>query len=496
MSKQIFHSFKSRFRKANTGGEDVATAVAANQPSPAPQPTEDVIRALTENTAENSEELAEQLQIVSLTEEEVRENRIRRERLAYQTSVVVKLGSMLMAAGAGSYRVKASMERLAHAIGIEKLETHASLMELNTTAFKADTFRTEVVEQRAVGVNAARIDALRQFTRSLRPNMLAEDADQALDAIAAQPHLYSRLQLAVASGVGCAGFAFLNKGGLIECLAVLVAAFLGQYVRSMMLGKRFNHVATWMACSAIATSIYIGTVSTMVSFGFADNTHQAGAVSAILFLVPGFPLVTAILDLVRLDLNAGITRGTYVAILMVAAGVSVWAVTFVTNWSVKPSAPMVIAPLLLLALNALATFIAATSFGVLFNTPLSIAATAGLVSALLNPLRILLVSLGYPNQAMVGLMSMLVGLFAALLSTKVRSSRVTLSVPAVVIMIPGVPFYRAITAVNQGETLTAFASIAEVSFVILAIGVGLAISRMLTDPGWTFDSPRKSKIIA
>ena len=97
---------------------------------------------------------------------------------------------------------------------------------------------------------------------------------------------------------------------------------------------------------------------------------------------------------------------------------------------------------------------------------------------------------------MVGLMSMLVGLFAALLSTKVRSSRVTLSVPAVVIMIPGVPFYRAITAVNQGETLTAFASIAEVSFVILAIGVGLAISRMLTDPGWTFDSPRKSKIIA
>ena len=105
MSKQIFHSFKNRFRKATTGGEDVATAVAANQPSPAPQPTEDVIRALTENTAENSEELAEQLQILSLTEEEVRENRIRRERLAYQTSVVVKLGSMLMAAGAGSYRV-------------------------------------------------------------------------------------------------------------------------------------------------------------------------------------------------------------------------------------------------------------------------------------------------------------------------------------------------------------------------------------------------------
>ncbi|EPD29414.1 threonine/serine ThrE exporter family protein [Gleimia europaea] len=495
MSRQILHLFKRRFRKANTGVEASGTNAEKEDPTPIPKPTEDVISALTASTTDNAEELAEQLEILSLTEEEVRENRIRRERLAYQTSVVIKLGSMLMAAGAGSYRVKASMARLAQAIGIEKLETHASLMELNTTAFKKDTFRTEIIEQRVVGVNAARIDALLQFTRSLRPNMLAEDADRALDAIAAQPHLYSRLQLAVASGIGCAGFAFLNKGGLIECLAVLVAAFIGQYVRSMMLGKRFNHVATWMVCSAIAASIYIGMVSAIVSFGFADNTHQAGAVSAILFLVPGFPLVTAILDLVRLDLNAGITRGTYVAILMVSAGVSVWAVTFVTNWSVKPSTPEVIAPLLLLALNALATFIAATSFGVLFNTPLPIAATAGLVSALLNPLRILLVSLGYPNQAMVGLMSMLVGLFAALLSTKVGSSRVTLSVPAVVIMIPGVPFYRAITAVNQGETLTAFASIADVSFVILAIGVGLAISRMITDPGWTFDSPKKSKII-
>ena len=54
-------------------------------------------------------------------------------------------------------------------------------------------------------------------------------------------------------------------------------------------------------------------------------------------------------------------------------------------------------------------------------------------------------------------------------------------------MIPGVPFYRALVAINEGNLSIALTTIAEVFFVIMAIGFGLAFSRVLTDRGWLHD---------
>ena len=484
--RRVFHTLAARVRR-NTP-----------PPSPTSQSPNDATNRVNETVLTEGEtastpaiphDIHERLTQFALTESELAERRTVRERLALQSSVVMKLGVLLMGSGAGAYRVKTSMARLAAAVGIEKHQSQILLTEIATTAYAQGTFRTELAEQRTIGVNADRIDALRRFVRDLRPNMLVEEADAALDEIAAKPHLYSRFQLALASGFGCAAFAFLNRGGVTECLAVLIAAFTGQWVRSVLLAKRANHVATWILCATIASLIYIGVVSVAVYAGFVDNTHQAGAVSAILFLVPGFPLVTAILDLVRLDLVVGIVRGCYVMVLMISAGMAMWVVSLATDWQVQATAPPIIDPTILFGLNMVATLIAAFCFAMLFNSPIKVALTAGLIGAVLNPVRIFLVSEGYPNQLLVGITCLCVGLIATAISARTYFSRVTLSVPAVVIMIPGVPFYRAITALNAGKPLDALPSLLDISFVILAIGAGLAISRMLTDRGWAFDSP-------
>lgn len=421
------------------------------------------------------------------TQSELETRQAAADRLIAQTNLLIKVGTMLMAAGASAYRVKSALARVGAAIGVEKVQSQVALTELTLTAHASGTFRTEVVEQRIVGVNADRIDGLRQFLRDLRPGMLVEDLDKQLDVIAAKPHLYTRLQLAFASGFGCAGFAFLNKGGIVECSIVLIAAFLGQFLRSTMLRRRFNHVATWLSCAVISTSFYVVAVSFLLHYALIDTSHQAGVISTILFLVPGFPLVTSILDLVRLDMLAGIARGFYVMSLMISAGVATWLVVSITNWSVEPTAHVPSDPLVLFTLNAIATLIAAFCFAMLFNSPWKVALTAGILGALLNPVRIFLVSQGYPNQALVAATSLLVGLLASAIATQTFFSRVSLSVPAVVIMIPGVPFYRAITALNQGSFEGAMASVMEVSFVVLAIGAGLALARILTDRGWAYD---------
>ncbi|EEH63526.1 hypothetical protein HMPREF0044_1127 [Gleimia coleocanis DSM 15436] len=463
----------------------IIDSLKRNNPSQANTP----VVSPAENTASHltDKEFHDRLAQFSASQTELAERQAAADRLIAQTNLVIKLGTLLMAAGAGAYRVKTAMARLAAAVGIEKVQSQVGLTELALTAHTSGTFRTEIVEQRIVGVNADRIDALRVFLRDLQPGMIVEDLDRKLDEIAAKPHLYSRLQLALASGFGCAGFAFLNKGGVVECSVVLFAAFIGQYLRSILLGKRFNHVATWLACAVLSTSFYIAVVSVLLQTTIIDSSHQSGVISTILYLVPGFPLVTSILDLVRLDMLAGIARGFYVMTLMVSAGVATWAVVSVTNWSVEPTVHVPSNLVLLFVMNACATWIAAFCFAILFNSPLKVAFTAGLVGAILNPIRILLVHFGLPNQGLVALTALLVGLVASAIAAQTYFSRVSLSVPAVVIMIPGVPFYRAITALNQGSFETAMASVMEVTFVILAIGAGLGLARILTDRGWAFD---------
>ena len=413
------------------------------------------------------------------------------DRLAYQSRVVLRLGQMLLAAGAGSYRVKASMRTCAEAVGIEKHHAQVTFTEVVATAYANGTFRTELAEQRLLGVNADRIDRITNYLASIEgTQVLVEDVDKALDEIERVKPLYGWLANALASGLACAAFAFLNAGGWVECSVVAIAAFVGQFLRRQMLKRHMNHFGVWMVCGGVAASVYILCVYLAQKYMGIDPTHQAGFISALLFLVPGFPLVTGIIDLVRHDFAGGIQRIVYVAMLVVSAGVAVWSISKVFNWSVTPEYVVSLPAYIHFPLRFFTSFVAAFGFAMLFNSPPKVCAAAALIGAVINTGRIALaVELGMPVPAAVGLAALCAGLLAAAVAAKTRYSRVTLSVPAVVIMIPGVPLYRSLTYLNNGQTMEALEQLSTVLFTIVAIGIGLAISRMLTDRAWLMESP-------
>lgn len=415
------------------------------------------------------------------------------DRLATQSAVVTRFGRLMMSAGAGAYRTKASMARVAAAVGIERLHVEISMTDLVTTSHANGEFRTNVIEQRAVGVNADRLDMLNNLVASLQPDTLAEDVDKELDLIEGTHHLYGTFVNAAASGVACAGFSFLNAGGPVECLAVLVAAFFGQMLRRQMLLRHMNHFGVWMVCGFAAASIYIAMVALLTNVGLATGSHQAGFISSILFLVPGFPMVTGILDLVRGDYLAGISRSTYVATVMVSAGVAVWIVSYLFEWRVQQDYKVTLTVGLLWLFRALASFVAAYGFAMLFNTPQRICAVSGAIAIVTNCGRLALTDNGVPGPLAVGIASVAIGLIVALLVPWVRCSRVSLSVPASVIMIPGVPFYRSLSTINPVNNADMYSwyagalPLVQVLATILAIGIGLAIARMLTDYNWAHD---------
>ena len=397
---------------------------------------------------------------------------------------------MMLSAGASSFRVKDAMAKLATAVGIEEHHAQVTYTEITTTAYANGTFRTELAEQRVMGVNADRIDRINTFIANLPVRLLVEEADAALDAIEHEGPLYTGLVPAVIAGIACAAFCFLNKGGVIECAAVLFAAFFGQWLRKSLMKRHVNHFGVWFLCGALASGTYIAIIAALSHAGVVDSTHEAGVVSAILFLVPGFPMVTSLLDLIRQDFSAGISRGVYVTMLLMSSAISVWAVTSALGWSVEPTSEVYhFSTIVLFGSRFVATFIAACGFAVLFNAPLTACALAGLNGAIINTLRLTMQDVGLPWMAAVGLASLGAGLIAHVLSRHTQHSRISLSVPAAVVMIPGVPLYRAIAAMSNGMVVDAIAETVTIMMVITAIGAGLAIARMMTDPHWRMEDP-------
>ena len=304
------------------------------------------------------------------------------DRLAHQSQVVLRLGQMLLSFGASAYRVKKSMADVARAVGISEHRAQVTYTEIITTAYANGTFRTELAEQRLMGVNADKIDRINNYIASINgKSVRVEDVSDELDKIAKVPGLYDWFSNALASGLACAAFAFLNGGGWVECSAVAVASFFGQALRRQMLVRHMNHFGVWMACGALAAMIYILLVAPAQQFLGIESTHQAGFISALLFLVPGFPLVTGLIDLVRQDFQGGLGRLVYVAMLVVSAGVAVWAISAIFGWSVTPEYGVALVPWLHYLLRFLTSFVAAYGFAMLFNSPQRVCAAAALIGA-------------------------------------------------------------------------------------------------------------------
>jgi len=414
--------------------------------------------------------------------------------LVRRSGVALRVGRLSLSAGTGSYRVKASMSRVAHAVGIERHEAHVTLTEITTTSHRGRSFRTEVAEVRAIGINAHRLARLERLARDLEARHVSTGEDvpvdevhAELDRIVATPPLYSALLNALWSGLACAAFAFLNNGGPVEILAVAVGASLGQAVRRAMLHRGYNQFGVTMLAAATACLAYLAVISSLAATGAIGGHHEAGYVSAVLFLIPGFALVTGALDLAKLDFSAGVARLTYALMILTSAALSLWAVSVVVGLSPDPLGPMDLAPVALIGLRLAASFLGVLGFALLFNSPWPMAVAAATVGMVANTIRLELVDAGVVVQAAAFGAALLVGLLSSVVAPRLDVPRITISVPAVVIMVPGAAAYRAVFHLSDGDTVQALAFAVQAGLVVVALSIGLAVARMLTDRTWAFD---------
>jgi uncharacterized membrane protein YjjB (DUF3815 family) len=173
--------------------------------------------------------------------------------------------------------------------------------------------------------------------------------------------------------------------------------------------------------------------------------------------------------------------------ILTSAALAVWGVSIAVGLSPDPEAGPPIDPGLLIALRMLASFVGVLGFALMFNSPWRMALGAALVGMVANTGRLYLTDTDLAPQAAAAGAALLVGLLAAVIAPRLGVPRITVSVPAVVIMVPGVSAYRAVFYISNGDTTQALAYGVQAGLVVVALSVGLAVARMLSDREWAFE---------
>ena len=110
----------------------------------------------------------------------------------------------------------------------------------------------------------------------------------------------------------------------------------------------------------------------------------------------------------------------------------------------------------------------------MFNSPVRLAATAAGIGAIANTLRLEMVDMtAIPPAGAAFVGALTAGILASLIKSKVGYPRISLTVPSIVIMVPGMYLYMSL-----GPAASWFAS---AILIIAALPLGLIFARILTD---------------
>ena len=413
------------------------------------------------------------------------------QAMGVEADAVLRLGLLMVAAGTGGYRVIRAMKRAARAMRFDRLDAEISITSVVCTFHRGVSFRTVVATQPAPAVDASRIEALEHLTHHLPNRMSANALTMCLDDIVhSVTHRWSRPVLMVAAGAACAAFALLNYFPAEGAAAVAVAAACGQLVRMILASRHLNQLGVVAVAAATSCLVFYLLNWALPLTHLPDDARAfaAGYIAAVLYLIPGFPLFSSMLDLSRFDITAGLTRLCYAMAVITAATMSVALVSAMTGLSpLSIDAPTPTARWYLLA--AVASFVGVGGFALLFNSSRRMVLFAASIGVVANMVRLVMIDAGVQPQYAAYTGGVVVGLLGAVITARTTLPRITMTVPASVIMIPGTAMYRAVHFLNSGDIDQALSNAATAGLIIVWISAGLVTARILTDRDWAFGKP-------
>ncbi|MFT3784522.1 MAG: threonine/serine exporter family protein [Nibricoccus sp.] len=252
------------------------------------------------------------------------------------TRLCIESGLMLLQHGAESALVETVTRRLGLALGVRSVEVAIMANALTVTTLSENHCITTVRRNEDRGINMHVVTEVQRAMLDVEAGILdAAGYRTRLEAI--RPYRYPRWLVAVTIGISCACFARLaqmsqpvtedRSWDWIGLGITFAASSVAMVVRLFLAARHFNPFVNFFATAFVATSI--AGQGVIYKLGLHPKIAMA---SCVLLLVPGFPMINSVSDMVKGYINTGLSRGMMAVLLGVATSAGI--IVAMTVWSV------------------------------------------------------------------------------------------------------------------------------------------------------------------
>lgn len=241
------------------------------------------------------------------------------------TRLCVRCALLFMQYGGESAVVVDLTKRLGVALGVNGVECGLSFNAVTLTTIYQGRCITTVRNTVHQGINVSilvqiqqivmQAEATRQQNQAVSVSLIGQ-IETAFDQM--DRTTYPNALMALFVGLSCACFAYLNDGGLAISAITLVAGFVAMRMRLYLSAHHFNPFVVVIITAFVAT--LLGAFAYFFKLG--DNADIAVAAS-VLLLVPSFPIINSLSDILKGYINMGVGRWMFATMLTLSACVGI-----------------------------------------------------------------------------------------------------------------------------------------------------------------------------
>ena len=219
--------------------------------------------------------------------------------------VVLIAGRILLEAGAETYRIEDTMNRIAHSYGLH--DTYSFVTSTAIIFSLNDRTSTRLIRIRERTTDLEKIALTNSLSRKISSKQLTiDEAKSELLQLKRASLQYSFLTNLIA--------AFVASDAWIACLAGGIAFLTFSFVQKYIQIKFFSEF--------VASAVVISIAAIFTKLGIAKN-QDIITIASVMPLVPGILITNAIRDLLAGELLAGMSRGVEAALTAFAIGAGV-----------------------------------------------------------------------------------------------------------------------------------------------------------------------------
>ncbi len=234
-------------------------------------------------------------------------------------NLILDIGTFLLSSGADCGRINSNIRRLADCWGFD-VDMQLTFKGLLVTVKSINDSDDNVTLYKQSPEHNIHLEVITEVSR-LSWRVVDEKLDiyetekQYSDIKNKTTH-YKPFVISLAVGLSCAGLCILSFGDIYNGMVAFAASFIGSILRFKIADMKFNPMIA-IIIAAFVTTMITGLGSL---FNIGENP-QAAMATAVLYLIPGVPLINCVIDLIEGYLSSAMNRALFSGFILLCIAV-------------------------------------------------------------------------------------------------------------------------------------------------------------------------------